>query len=197
MTFPLAAKDYGVHGYTFAIEEGDLLQVIQSRLYGLEASGELEKHKQTFIHRTETRLRNPPAVKGIHKATQDHTCYYDPSLIVPYDLKDHKGRIFQLAGTRMSPLETNPMRTTLVFIQGDNADQVNWAANTYLNEEKRVKIILVSGSPFDLMEAWDRPVYFDQAGVLTKKLGIDAVPAVVEQEGLRLKISQIKIQEAS
>lgn len=194
MFSPLEAKDYGVHGHTFAIEENDLMQVIQSRLNILEDSGDLERHKQEFIHRTQARLRRPSAVEGIHKATQDRTYYYDPSLIVPYDLKDHEGTIFQHAGAKVSPLETHPLRTTLVFIQGDDADQVNWAASTYIHEEKRVKIILVSGSPFDLMEAWDRPVYFDQSGMLTKKLGIDAVPAVVEQEGLRLKISQIKLK---
>lgn len=191
------AKDYGVHGHTFSVEENDLLQVIQSRLNVLEESGDLERHKQEFTQRTQKRLRNPKAVEGIHKATQDRTYYYDPSLIVPYDLKDQEGTIFQRAGTIVSPLGTKPMRTTLVFIQGEDLDQVNWAAKTYLHEEKRVKIILVSGSPFDLMEAWDRPVYFDQVGIITKKLGIDAVPAIVEQEGLRLKISQIKIQETS
>lgn len=195
VTGSVHAKDYGIHGLAFDIEENDLLQVIQSRLLGLETSGELEQHKQEFIHRTQKRLRNPPEVQGIRKADQDRTYYYDPSLIVPYDLKDHEGTIFQHAGTRVSPLETHPLRTTLVFIQGDDADQVAWAANKYLHEEIRVKIILVSGSPFELMEAWDTPVYFDQAGVLTKKLGIEAVPAVVEQEDLRFKITEIKLKE--
>ena len=194
MSSPLAAKDYGVHGHSFAVEENDLLQVIQARLYGLEESGELERHKQVFIQRTQTRLRHPPAVEGIRTTTQDCTYYYDPSLIVPYDLKDHEGTIFQHAGAKVSPLEMHPLRTTLVFIQGDDESQVTWAVQTYLHEGMRVKIILVSGSPFDLMEAWDRPVYFDQSGILTKNRGIVAVPAVVEQEGLRLKISQIKLK---
>jgi hypothetical protein len=34
-------------------------------------------------------------------------------------------------------------------------------------------------------------VYFDQQGVLTKKLGIQHVPALVSQEELRLRIEEI------
>jgi len=38
-------------------------------------------------------------------------------------------------------------------------------------------------------------MYFDQQGVLTTKLGIKAVPAIVEQSGLRLKVTEVSKEE--
>ena len=41
------------------------------------------------------------------------------------------------------------------------------------------------------MRAWNKPVYYDQDGVLVRKLGITAVPAIVSQEGARLRIDEV------
>ena len=35
------------------------------------------------------------------------------------------------------------------------------------------------------------PVYYDQNGTLTRQLGIAQVPALVSQEGLRLRIDEL------
>ena len=60
-------------------------------------------------------------------------------------------------------------------------------------------MILVGGSVFKLQELLGQEhadkVYFDQAGELTTKFGIKASPAIVEQEGLRLKIEEIVINK--
>ena len=66
--------------------------------------------------------------------------------------------------------------------------------NLYKEREEKLKIILVKGEPLKLQreqreqKIW---IYFDQAGFLTQKLGIKEVPALVIQDGLRLKISVI------
>jgi len=55
----------------------------------------------------------------------------------------------------------------------------------------RVKPILVGGSYVGLMKSWGTPVFYDQEGTLVRKLGISAVPAIVSQEGLRLRIDEV------
>jgi conjugal transfer pilus assembly protein TraW len=55
----------------------------------------------------------------------------------------------------------------------------------------KLKVILTGGSYLDLMRRWKRPVFFDQQGTLTEKLGIRHVPALVTQDGKRLKIEEI------
>jgi conjugal transfer pilus assembly protein TraW len=41
------------------------------------------------------------------------------------------------------------------------------------------------------MQRWRLPVYFDQQGALTRKLGITQVPALVSQEGLQLRVDEL------
>jgi conjugal transfer pilus assembly protein TraW len=45
----------------------------------------------------------------------------------------------------------------------------------------------------DLMRIWQIPVYYDQAGLLTRRLGIVQVPALVSQEGPRLRIDELEV----
>ena len=193
------AKDFGVHGHAFEIQEPDLLKQMESKLKRLKQEGKLAELNEKMVERTKAILFHPRPVAGVTKAIQARTFTYDPSIIVPYDLKDHKGRTFHRAGTRINPLHTHSLSSSLVFLDGEDKAQVNWVEKTYLQTPQHPKIILTSGSPFQLMEHWKHqdypPVYFDQDGKLTNKLGIRHVPAVVIQEGLKLKISEIVLQE--
>ena len=56
-----------------------------------------------------------------------------------------------------------------------------------------MKPILTGGSYLDLMQAWQLPVYYDQLGMLTRRLGIRQVPALVSQEGKRLRIDELEV----
>ena len=42
--------------------------------------------------------------------------------------------------------------------------------------------------------AWKTPVYYDQEGTLVRKLGITGVPAIVSQEGSRLRIDEVTVR---
>ncbi len=53
------------------------------------------------------------------------------------------------------------------------------------------KIILITGSPIKMMERAGLPIYFDYQGKLTTKLGIKHVPAIVNQQGNRLRIEEV------
>ena len=182
------AKDYGVQGHTYPIIEPDLLQQITGKLNDLDESGKLEEHNEILREQAIKASRRPKSVSGITKAIKTRTYTYDPSITVPYDLKDHKGQRFHKAGSRVNPLQHRNMTKDLIFIDGDDPVQVSWAMRSCT--EFNAKIILIKGSPFDLMEEYDRPIYFDQEGRITSKLGIKHVPAVVSQKGLVLKIEE-------
>lgn len=186
-------KDCGTYGHTFEIQEPDLLKQIEGQLTTLEQNGMLTPHNDLLVKKSKQRLQRPDLVHGITKATSAREFNYDPSITVPYDLKDHQGKVFHRAGTRLNPLQFHSLSHLLVFINGDDLAQVAWVKTNYA----AAKVILVQGSPFDLMEQWDKPVYFDQGGKLTSKLGVKHVPAVVKQEGLTLKISEIVLEEDS
>jgi conjugal transfer pilus assembly protein TraW len=61
----------------------------------------------------------------------------------------------------------------------------------YRGHKVPVKPILVGGSYLDLMKSWRTPMYYDQQGLLTRRLGITRVPAIVSQDGLRLRIDEL------
>ncbi|MFK3888838.1 type-F conjugative transfer system protein TraW [Sphingomonas sp. NPDC079357] len=191
MSQAVSARDYGQQGAVFPVIETDLLSVIQNKLATMQASGALDRANRALAARTEARVKRPPAVKGIIPASQSRSWIHDPTITVEQDLRDAKGRVVVARGTRVNPLDTVPLRQRLVFLDGDDPAQVAWATGrtTALN----AKLILVRGSPFALMKAEQRRFYFDQSGTLTTKFGVRAVPAVIEQAGRVLRVSEIVI----
>jgi conjugal transfer pilus assembly protein TraW len=188
-------KDLGVYGETFPIEEKSLLEIIKTKLQALSESGKLEEHQQTILRQTKEQLNRPPPVKNIHKTTTPRSFDWDPSITVPYDLKDHKGRVFHPKGTKVNPLDTHPFRCPFLFVDGDDESQVAWAIKQHKLAEAshKPKIILVQGAPSDLSKKFNLPVYFDQSGVLVKKFGIAQVPAKVSQNKKTLTVDEISL----
>ena len=108
------------------------------------------------------------------------------------NITDDKGNIIVPAGTSKNPLEVVSLSKHLLFFDGSDRDQVRYARTLIDHYGGKVKPILVAGSYLDLMKAWQLSVYFDQQGVLTTKFGITQVPALVSQEGLRLRIDELR-----
>ncbi|KAB2832454.1 MAG: type-F conjugative transfer system protein TraW [Caedimonadaceae bacterium] len=197
----LHSKDFGVRGKIAPIEEQHPIFLIQSKLKSMEEHGELERHNRELQKKTKAAIEHPNPVEGITRATKTRVFYYDPTYIVPEDLKDHMGHLFYKKGTKINPLETISLSQELLFFDGDDNEQVAFAKEKLKEKSKEilkessVKLILVKGAPLVLSEELKIPVYFDQFGLLTKKLGIYHVPALVTQEGMRLRIEEIKVED--
>lgn len=185
------AKDFGVHGVIYVIEEVDPIQVIQQKLKVMEENGELEQRNLELQKKTRASVERPKPVEGMTKTTKGRVFYYDPTYVVKEDLKDHQGRVFAKNGSRINPLEIVSLSTNLLFFDGDDEMQVAFAKEKLKNTS--LKLILTKGAPLALTEELRVPVYFDQGGILTKKFGINHVPAVVSQENLHLRIEEIEL----
>lgn len=186
-------KDLGAYGEVFSIQEKSLLEVIQTKLQALKESRALENHQKVIVEKTKKKVIHPDPVVGVHKTTKPRSFGYDPSITVPYDLKDHQGEIFHQKGTKVNPLDTHAFKTPFLFVDGDDSEQVVWAIKEHklaMNNHK-TKIILVKGTPFALSKKLNLPVYFDQFGTLVKKFGITQVPARVFQQDKLLLIEEL------
>jgi conjugal transfer pilus assembly protein TraW len=150
---PVLQKDHGVVGTMFEIVEEDLLEVIEKRLRQLNEDGSLETHQKKIAADVQKKIKRPKSVEGVHHTTKKRSFTYDPSITVPYDLKDHQGKVFHKAGARVNPLDYRSLSKPLLFIDGDDEQQVRWA----IVQELPAQIILTNGSPFELMEKLDRP----------------------------------------
>lgn len=192
-TAPAAAKDYGQQGTVFPIVEPDLLEQIRAKLQRLEASGETARLNADLKKRTIARVNRPEPVAGLGTASNPRQWTFDPTITVEADISDDKGRLIIAAGTRVNPLDTVGLRQKLIFIDGDDAQQLAWAIKSY--KQADAKLILVNGAPLDLMRARQRRFYFDQGGTLVKRFGIRAVPAIVEQQGRILLVREVPLRK--
>jgi len=183
------AKNLGVFGETFPIQEKSLIQVIQDKLQNLTDSGKLAEYQSLIQKRVKDRLENPKEVEGIRATVTPRAFTYDPSLVLSEDLKDHQGIVIHKMGTHINPLTLKPLTKSLLYVDGSSHAQLAWA-DKQIKADPQAKVILVKGSPFKLMETMNRPVYFDQAGISVKKFGIRQVPARVIQKGKVLEISE-------
>ena len=81
----------------------------------------------------------------------------------------------------------------LLFFDARDQRQVARARELIASYGGKVKPILTGGSYLDLMKAWRVAVYFDQQGSLARRLGTRQVPALVSQEGQRLRIDEVAL----
>lgn len=190
---PAYAQDLGVVGEIYPIQEEDILVFILHRIAAMQETGEWQTLQNQFRARVERHVDRPKPVRSISKAPVTKSWNYDPSLMVPYDLKDAKGKIFAKAGTTINPLKFITIQKTLIFFDGDDQAQVKWASLINQHLSGKTKLILVNGSVSEQVKRFHQSIYFDQAGRLTTKFHIQHVPAKVAQEGFHLKISEIAL----
>ena len=185
------AEDLGVIGPVYEIAEPSLLEVIRTRLQALDESGDLARLQHESQTRITREIAAPTPLKGIAKTTQARSFHFDPTIEVPYPITDADGRVLVAPGTRVNPLDTVSLWGPLLFLDARDEDQID-RAERLLDEHRGVlKLILTGGSYLELMRRLKQPVFFDQQGSLTTKLGIRHVPALVTQDGKQLRIDEL------
>lgn len=203
LSLPLHAKHLGVIAPTFPIAEMDMLDWIQQRLMTFEQNGEMDRMKAAFKAQVEQSVRRPPPVNGITTTTTPNTFYKDPTLTLSQDIKDANGKVLFAKGLKVNPFDsaTWPNGATLpsftlskqlVFIDGDDPQQIAWAKR-YLVTQKDIKWILINGEPEQVSKALNARIYFDQRGDITRWLGIKHVPTRAKQVDKQWQLQEFDV----
>ncbi len=187
------ATDLGTLGPTYGISEPHLLNFIERRLRDKERSGELERLTREAQARGIDAVNRPQPVAGLRPTETARTFYFDPSFTLDRNIVDAQGQLLFAAGTRKNPLEVVSLSKHLLFFDARDHRQVVRARELMARYDGKVKPILTGGSYLELMKSWRIPVYFDQQGTLTRRFGIHQVPALVSQEGARLRIDELRL----
>ena len=185
------AQDLGVVGPVYPIAEPNLLELIVAKLREADTTGRLAMLQQNARANVTRAIEQPAPIGNVTKTVKPRNFYYDPSIVIPYAITDAEGKVIVAPGTKVNPLDTVSLSKQLLFIDARDAWQVGRAKAILEERQGKVKLILTGGSYLDLMRRWKRPVFYDQQGQLTEKLGIRHVPALVSQEGKRLRIDEI------
>lgn len=194
------AMDLGKHGATYEVAEEGFVAMVKNRLSGVD----VQQHQEEMLRTAKRQILEPAPVVGLRATSEAREFWYDPSFTVTKDIKLPDGKILHKAGTTVNPLDHMVFDRELIFIDGRSKKQVEWLKarfeGTQANSEEKnntqnnnleIRIILVGGKILELQEDIGRTLYFDQAGELTNKFGIEQVPAIVVQDGKRLKIKEI------
>lgn len=178
----LLAKDLGTYGQAFEIKEDHLLRYMQDR------SKNMTEDQLKRIGKTAQPNFKP--VKGVAKARTYRRFHFDPTVCSHEDILDHAQAIVIHKGTCVNPLEHVSLPAELLFIDGNDKGHLDWARS----QKENAKWILVNGNPFELEYEEQRKIYFDQQGILSRKLAIENIPARVSQKGKLLQIEEIPIE---
>jgi len=189
-----SARDFGTFGPTWAIAEPDLLVVIKARLEAARQNGTLDAMNRRFVETAQASVRRPHAVTGMTPATSDRRWSFDPSVTLSQDIRDARGNLIAAQGQRFNSLTHLNLAHSFAFIDGDSPEERDWAMRQ--GAPDRLWIVLVKGSPTDLMKSTQRRFYFDQMGTLTGRFGIAHTPALLIQQGDHLDIREVALPHA-
>jgi conjugal transfer pilus assembly protein TraW len=179
-----------VIGPTYSIEEISLLDVIFKTLKEKEANGEIEKLQKEMTERSVNNIKNPIG-RNMPVAITDSYRKFDPSIVLHRDIKLPDGQVMYPRGTIVNPLTIKPFTKKLIFIDGTDEKQVDFAIKQHEKSGYRDKIILVKGSYYELMKKHNIRFYFDQRVrnsaprervTLVEQFGIERLPSIVFQD---------------
>ncbi len=191
LTSAASAKDLGVRGATWPVAEPDLLEQIEARLLEMQRSGALARFEAEARERARRRIEEPDPVPGVAPALEHRSRPFDPAITVARDIRTPDGTLIAAAGTRVNPLGRTPLTRDLLFVDGRRDAEIAWA----LAHDRSAKIVLLAGRPLDLMRRHGRPFYFDTGGRLAARFGLRFTPALVEQDGTRLRITEVPVDD--
>ena len=187
------AKNLGVQGAVFPIEETSLLDVIQQRLLDWQNRGELQQKVNALKKQIEHNLRHLPNLSYVTPATENRVRFFNPSVVVTRLITDDAGQILALPGQVINPLERMSLGTSLIFTNLSRKEEREWLESPQRRLKDTAIIILTGGDIMNAMERLGRRVYYDNHGVLMKRLSLQHTPTIVTEVNQELRLEEIKL----
>lgn len=194
----LFAEDLGSIAKTYPIGEQSLIEYIKARSTQMINDGSWEKLRQQAVKQTEQRIDYPPVIAGISKTSESSIRYFDPSVRINQDIVDPYTKT-KLAskGQLINPTNYMPFNNELIFIDGRDPDQVNYALQESKRSKFRTSIVLIAANKFrELMKDHNHLMFYDQGATLVKKFEIRHVPTIIYQDQIhpnKLRIQEVKL----
>ena len=180
--------DMGVSGRTYRIAEPDAMAEIKSAAARADWKKFMSREKvaQRIKHYRPADLRPLPPAKA------DRSFLVDMTYTLDMDIPDGKGGVLYPKGYSFNPLEYIPLAITLVVLDGNSLDQLNWFIRSAYADDLRTRLIVTDGNYYDLIEKFDRPVFYLPAE-MTSRLKLSAVPSVVQQQGKKMLVREFRV----
>lgn len=185
-----------VVGELYAISEPDILAIMQERAKNFDW--------KPVLARAQSRIaKNLKPGFDLPTASMDSTKYVVPTFTVPHDItgpsRDGKSQVvFGRAGQQINLLEYTRLQVPIIVFDPSDSRQIALVKRWVAEPEMRNADLFVVGD--GLKPRDDRtPIYNDLGkslkhavypwlAKLGDRMGVEAVPSIVEQEGQRLRV---------
>jgi len=192
-------ENLGTTGQAYALDR-DGREQLKDTVRRKQANGELDAYWKSYRNKVAAAIKNP-APLGIKSDYSVRFELYDLKFTLPQDYRNERGQVVAKRGTVIAPLVIQPLRTGLIFIDGRDQQQIDYAIAR--GRKESLKIVLTAGSPLALRIKYQNapwrtgtgiPFYFDQRKMIINNfqkiygIAINSVPATLYQKGEKLAI---------
>ncbi len=193
------SENLGTTGQTYALDR-DGREQLKDVARRKQASGELDAFWRNYRDKVANAIKHP-APLGINSDYNIRTELHTLRFTLPQDYRNERGQVVASRGTVIEPLRIQPLMTGLIFIDGRDQRQIDYAISR--GKKQPLKIVLTAGSPLELRIKYQNaqwrtgtgiPFYFDQRKMLITNfqklygIAINSVPATLYQRGDKLAI---------
>lgn len=189
-------RSKSVVGELYAIAEPDILAIMEERAKKFDW--------KPVLARAQARIgKNLKPGFDLPTASRDATSYVVPTFTVPHDItapsQDGKSEVvLGRAGQQVNLLQHTRLQVPIIVFDPSDKRQVTLVKRWLTRPEMRNADLFVVGDGLepsnertpvfnDIARAFKRPVY-PWLAKLGDRMGVEAVPSIVEQEGERLRV---------
>jgi conjugal transfer pilus assembly protein TraW len=182
------ARDLGVVGKLYPIQERDALEELESRAAKVDWKKKLGKIKPEK-YRPENSVSLPRASKSSVRLV-------DVTYVLDIDVPDGKGGIVYPKGYSFNPLDYVPFRRTIVVINAQDHEQVAWFKSSEYAKRIDVMLLITEGGYLEVSKSLNRPIFYADTRI-AEKFQIHSVPAIVRQSGRMMEVTDVYIPKTA
>lgn len=179
-------------GKTYDFAEQDMLEAIQEHI--INNKEKIEQKYEDMKQQTQDKVNNMTPVlivKPFH-ARENRVFYPNTEYVNPNDIKDAKGGIIYRAGYKYDPMHYIQLPYTIVIINGDRKDEIEWLKKSDMLGTAAYRILITEGKYAEVTKALSQHIFFATDPILSR-MGIKATPSIVSQEKNKLKVMEVCI----
>jgi len=175
----------GRYGTTYPISERDAYEEIMERVEKADLAGRfllLKKHV----------MEHAAVNNQLGRATRDRVFRISIKFQLPFDIRDHTGKIIYPRGYTFNPLEYVSFPFTLVFFDSTSEKELEWLKKSGLLERHDTILITTRGSVFHASRLTGRVVYLGDERIL-KYFSVEKTPSIVYQDGETMILKEVGV----
>ncbi|MCJ7603928.1 MAG: hypothetical protein MUO63_20835 [Desulfobulbaceae bacterium] len=181
---PAYGKNLGTIGMTYPVVESDLVEEIKASIDYEKLAKVMEEHRQNYKAKD---------IYALPTAKRDRTFFVDMTYTLNHDIPGENGEIMYQRGLTWNPLDyVSPPE--LVVINSEDAKQVEWFEKSPYYKNRQIKLLISAGFAAPLIKQLDRPVFY-LTKTIADRLQLAAAPCVITQNGKKMMVQEVKIDE--